>query len=107
MVIDMNEEKLRTVAQLRAFLNGSLEVRFEPLGEDAQRYAFVAKVVRRLGYDRLKRAGKGVVMRYLEHTTGYSGQQLTRLATVSPRDRSARAGRRYCPCSVAPAGCGE
>ena len=48
MVIDMNEDKLRTVAQLRAFLGGTLEVRFEPLGEDAQRYAFVAKVVRRL-----------------------------------------------------------
>jgi transposase InsO family protein len=93
MVIDMNEEKLRTVAQLRAFLNGTLEVRFEPLGEDAQRYAFVAKVVRRLGYDRLKRAGKGVVMRYLEHTTGYSRQQLTRL--VSRAVHGERLVKRY------------
>ncbi|MGH8546612.1 MAG: integrase [Gammaproteobacteria bacterium] len=79
MVIDMNEQKLSTVAQLRAFLDGTEEVQFEPLGEDSKRYAFVAAVVARLRYRRLKRAEKGVVMRYLERTTGYSRQQLTRL----------------------------
>lgn len=79
MVIDMNEQRLCTVAQLRAFLDGTEEVRFEPLGEDAQRYDFVAEVVRRLRYGQLKRPDKGVVMRYLAHTTGYSRQQLTRL----------------------------
>jgi len=36
-------------------------------------------VLRRLGYRRLKRPDKGVVLRYLERTTGYSRQQLTRL----------------------------
>lgn len=79
MVIDMNEAKLTTVAQLRAFLDGTEEVEFEPFGDDAQRYAFVAEVVTRLRYARLKRPDKGVVMRYLAHTTGYSRQQLTRL----------------------------
>jgi hypothetical protein len=79
MVIDMNEQELSTVAQLRAFLDGTEEVRFEPLGEDGERYAFVAEVVGRLRYRRLKRVDKGVVMRYLERTTGYSRQQLTRL----------------------------
>jgi len=79
MVIDVNEQRLSTVAQLRAFLDGTEEVQFEPLGEDAQRYAFVAEVVVRLEYRRRKRPDKGVVMRYLEHTTGYSRQQLTRL----------------------------
>ena len=79
MVIDMNEQKLHTVAQLRAFLEGTDEVQFEPLGEDSKRYAFIAEVVRRLRYRHLKRGDKGVVMRYLERTTGYSRQQLTRL----------------------------
>jgi transposase InsO family protein len=79
MVIDMNEQRLSTVAQLRAFLEGTDEVQFEPLGEDSKRYAFIAEVVRRLRYRRLKRCDKGVVMRYLERTTGYSRQQLTRL----------------------------
>lgn len=79
MVIDMNEQQLTTVAQLRAFLSGTQEVCFEPRGDDAQRYAFITQVVRRLQYRRLKRTDKGVVMRYLGHTTGYSRQQLTRL----------------------------
>ena len=78
MVIDMNEQQLNTVAQLRAFLNGTQEVQFEPMGEDTERYAFIAAVLKRLGYRRLKRSDKGVVMRYLERTTDYSRQQLTR-----------------------------
>jgi len=78
MVIDMNEQRLSTVAQLRDFLNGTEEVRFEALGTQ-ERYAYVVAVVRRLRYRALKRADKGVVMRYLERTTGYSRQQLTRL----------------------------
>ncbi|MHB8565392.1 MAG: hypothetical protein ACYDDA_15995 [Acidiferrobacteraceae bacterium] len=36
----MNEQELKTVAQLRAFLDGTQEVRFEPMGEDPARYAF-------------------------------------------------------------------
>ena len=49
MVIDMNEQQLNTVAQIRAFLNGTQEARFEPIGEDTQRYAFIAAVLTRLG----------------------------------------------------------
>ena len=79
MVIDMNEQELKTVAQLRAFLNGTQAVQFEPQGEDSQRYAFIAAVVQRLRYGRLTRPDKGVVMHYLERTTGYSRAQLKRL----------------------------
>jgi transposase InsO family protein len=79
MVIDMNESRLNTVAQLRAFLDGTLGVQFSPLNDDTQRYAFIGAVLRRLGYPKLRRPDKGVVLRYLEHTTGYSRQQLSRL----------------------------
>ncbi len=81
MVIDMNESKLKTLEQLRAFLEGTLEVEFSPTaGQDrAQRYAHVQAVVRRFGYAGLPRLDKAVVLRYLERTTGYSRQQLTRL----------------------------
>ena len=65
----MNEQKLNTVGPLRAFLEGTEAVRFEIPGEgDNRRYAFVAEVVKRLRYRRLKRPDKGVVMRYLERT---------------------------------------
>ena len=77
MVIDMNDEQLHTVAQLRAFLDGTVAVDFAVTGEE--RYDFIARTVRRLGYARLKRTDKGVVLRFLGRVSGYSRQQLTRL----------------------------
>ncbi len=85
MVIDMNAEQLSTVAQLRAFLNGTEEVRFEPTGEDPGRYAFIEGVVKRFSYARLPRAEKGVVMRYLERVSGYSPAQVKRLVKRARR----------------------
>lgn len=72
MVIDMNETQLKTVAQLRAFLNGTPDVQFQCIGDDTKRYEFIAAVLKRLCYRRLRRADKGVVLRYLERLTGYS-----------------------------------
>ena len=77
MVIDMNETRLNTVAHLRAFLEGTLEVQFQPISNDVERYGFIAAVLKRFAYRRLGRADKGVVMRYLARTTGYSRQQPT------------------------------
>jgi transposase InsO family protein len=79
MVIDMNDSQLRTVAQLRAFLEGTPEVVFQPLRNDTERYGFITAVLKRLAYWRLGRSDKGVVRRYLSRTTGYSRAQLTRL----------------------------
>ena len=91
MVIDMNESRLTTVAQLRAFLEGTLEVQFCPLHNDTQRYADA--LLKRLRYAQLPRADKGVVLRYLERTTGYSRQQLTRL--VGRARDGTRLAKRY------------
>ena len=79
MVIDMNEQELKTVAQVRAFLDGTPEVKFEPVAEGPGRYGHIATVLERLGYARLGRPDKGVVMRYLARTTGYSHAQVKRL----------------------------
>ncbi len=77
MVIDMNDAKLQTLAQVRAFLKGTVTVVFAVAANE--RYEFVARTVRRFGYARLKRADKGVVLRFLGRVSGYSRQQLTRL----------------------------
>jgi transposase InsO family protein len=92
MVIDMNESKLKTLEQLRAFLQGTLEVEFSAsVGQDkAQRYAHIQALVRRFGYAGLPRADKAVVLRYLERTTGYSRQQLTRLVAQAVADKPLR-----------------
>ena len=81
MVIDMNETQLRAVVQLHAFLDGTLEVEFQALGDDTNRYEHIAAVLKHLAYRRRKRRDKGVVLRYLERTPGYSRQQLTRLVS--------------------------
>lgn len=79
MVIDMNESQLKTVAQLRAFMQGTLTVEFQVISNDVERYGFISAVLQRFSYRQLARSAKGVVLRYLERTTGYSRQQLTRL----------------------------
>ena len=64
MVIDMNDEQLHTLAELQAFLDGTVTVAFAVATE--ARYAFIARIVRRFGYGRLKRPEKAVVLRFLE-----------------------------------------
>jgi hypothetical protein len=77
MVIDMNDKQLLTLAQLRAFVDGTVAVDFAVTSEE--RYGFIARTLRRFGYPHLKRPDKGVVLRFLGRVSGYSRQQLTRL----------------------------
>jgi len=79
MVIDMKEDRLVTLPQLRQFVEGTTEVEFRRCGKDEDRYRHIEGVLRRFGYARLKRADKGLVVRYLMRTTGYSRPQLVRL----------------------------
>jgi transposase InsO family protein len=77
MVIDMNDEQVHTLAQMQAFLDGTVALEFAVAAQE--RYDFIARTVRRFGYGRLKRSDKTVVLRFLERVSGYSRQQLTRL----------------------------
>ena len=61
MVIDMNEDRLVTLPQLRQFVEGTTEVEFRRCGKDEDRYRHIEGVLRRFGYARLKRADKGLV----------------------------------------------
>ena len=91
----MNDAKLKTLAQVKAFLEGSAVVDFQSAGDDLARYAHISSVLGRFGYGGLKRTDKGLVRRYLMHTTGYSRAQLARLVK-----RAAKGGvplvKRYC-----------
>jgi hypothetical protein len=53
MVINMNDEQLRTLADLQGFLDGIVAMDFT-VAED-ERYEFISRTVRRFGYGRLKR----------------------------------------------------
>ena len=52
MVINMNETKLRTIAQLQEFLNATPEVSFSGTGEngDNERYGHISRVLKRFDY---------------------------------------------------------
>ena len=77
MVINMEEAKLTTLAQIKAFLDGTNEVAFRVPKEE--RNAFIERLFKRFGYAAHARTDKGVLLRYIERMTGLSRQQVTRL----------------------------
>jgi hypothetical protein len=79
MVIDMNLLKLKTIAQLRQFLDSTQALEFASLADTTACYAHVAQTIRRFSYASLGRADRSVVLRYLERTSGYSSAQVKRL----------------------------
>ena len=92
MVIQLNDQQLRTLEQLQAFLDGTAPMDFTITGDE--RYAFITRTLRRFGYARLRRPQKAVVLRFLERVSGYSRQQLTRLVKRAT-ERSAPLRKRY------------
>jgi hypothetical protein len=79
MVINMDETQLRTIEQIEQFLEGSAEVAFTAHGCDVERYAHISRVLKRFDYPRCNKHDRGVLLRYLQHTSGYSRAQVTRL----------------------------
>ena len=83
---------------------------FHRTEDDAGRYAWIASVLRRFEYGRLKRAEQGVVLVYLQRLSGYSRAQVKRLvatwrtgASLVKRYRAPEHAfaRRYTPADVA------
>ena len=96
----LQTERLRTMEQVRAFVQGSGSVDYQP--EDrAGAYAFVRRTLARFDYARLGRADRGCVRAYLGKVCGFSASQITRLIrqqvdTGAVEDRRARnSGRSF------------
>ena len=81
MVIDMNEAQVRTLEQVRQVVAGTQALEFRWAEDDEGRYGWIELVLRRFEYRRLGRADKGAVLAYLQHLSGYSRAQLTRLVS--------------------------
>ncbi|MEO8508009.1 MAG: hypothetical protein ABI593_10295 [Betaproteobacteria bacterium] len=79
MVIDMNEGRLGTIEQIREFLAGTADVVFSTTEDPAARYHFVAKVLNRHRYFKLRKGDRGVRFAYMQRLTGYTRQHLTKL----------------------------
>lgn len=78
MVTYMNDKKIRTLEDVRAFLAGSAAMEFS-ITDKAERYRWIEQTLRRFNYRTLGRADRGVILRYLQRVSGYSRQTLTRL----------------------------
>ena len=81
MVINMDETKLHTIAQLQEFLDATPEVSFSGAAGDgdAQRYGHISRVLRRFDYPQHSKRERGLVLARLRQTSGYSPLQITRL----------------------------
>ena len=81
MVIDMDEAQVRTLEQVRPVVAGTQALEFRRAEDDKGRYGWIEQVLRRFGYRHLGRADKGAVLAYLQHLSGYSRAQITRLVS--------------------------
>ena len=88
MIVTLCTERIRTLDDIRAFLDGSEAADITPHGREAA-YAFIERALVRFRYHLgLSRAGKGLVREFLAKVTGYSDSQLSRLIA-----RQRRTGR--------------
>ena len=75
----MNDNDIKTLPQVRTFLDGTQAVEFS-LNTRSDRYDFVRRTLIRLAYHTLPKSDKGVVLSFLVHVSGYSRIQVKRLA---------------------------
>jgi hypothetical protein len=81
MVIDMNEAQVCTLERVRQVVAGAQALALRRAEDDAGRYGWIEQVLSRFGSRQLGRADKGAVLVYLQHLSGYSRAQLTRLVS--------------------------
>jgi hypothetical protein len=79
MLIDLNETRIRTVQQVRAVLDGTQTLEFTPALDAYERCAWIGTVLARLRYRHMRRANRGLVLRYLRRFSGLSRAHVTRL----------------------------
>lgn len=74
----MNDDHLKTLAQVRAFLGGTQTVKFSLHGK-TERYDFVRRSLIRFAYHTLSKPDKGLLLSFMSHVSGYSRIQVKRL----------------------------
>ena len=80
----MQTERLRTIAEVCAFVQGTEGVDYHR-SDRASAYECVSRTLSRFGYHGLRRRERGCVRRYLHKLTGFSAAQLTRLIAQQVR----------------------
>lgn len=78
MVIYMSDKKIETLDDIRAFLEGTVEVEFS-IADKEECYQWAQHTLVKFSYLSCSKKGKGLITRYLEQVSGYSSRQVTRL----------------------------
>jgi hypothetical protein len=78
MTLDMDDDSLMSIAQLKELLKLSESAKFNSLSVD-QSYEWIAKTLKKFRYGRLSKKDKGAVKKYLRSMTGYSETHIDRL----------------------------
>ena len=73
----MNEKGIRTIEQVRQFLDGTADVEFE-MGTKAKRYEWIEETFVRFRYLELSKSEKGLLLKFLRKVSGYSHVQVKR-----------------------------
>ena len=85
----MNESRLCTIELIEQFLSADTLVAFSKQGDDTERYEHISRVLKRFDYPKRNKRERGVLLRYLRHTSGYSSPQVTRLVSQWGKNRLA------------------
>jgi transposase InsO family protein len=89
----MDDSQLETLEQVSRFLAGSMVMKMA-ISSKAESYDWVLRTLVRFQYLSLKRAARGLLLKYLLQVSGFSRAQLTRL--VGQYRETGRIERRYC-----------
>ena len=78
LIVSMEAGEPMSLEQIQGFLKGSEGIRFEGKSR-SEVYEWVTQTLRQHAYERLGRAGKGLIRLYIGKVTGLSRAQVTRL----------------------------
>lgn len=98
--MNLSLDKISTVDQMRAFVEGAALAEIVPLDRDGT-YALIANALERVLYPRIGKADKGAVKRFLETATGLSRAPGHPPRPTPPPERGTRSAGR--PPRLAPA----
>ena len=79
MNVIMSTQHLRSLEDLKKFIDGTQKVAFSVLGNKQEKYQWVQSVLIKFDYLSLKKRGKNIVRQYVQKVTKYSTAQVTRL----------------------------
>jgi hypothetical protein len=85
MTIDMNDDHLVSVAQLKEFVKLNNSAKFKSNGSKVETYEWINQTLNKFKYRSLKKKEKSIVKKYIMNLTGYSEGAVDKLIACKKR----------------------